>query len=616
MRVLLFIIIISLALSITKHLARCKMTVVARKDTTSVKNIVGSVVKQTNSVGVLLYTLKSKNFRVNKLISSDWARELSAATTLTFLNNFAKHSRYFARKDRTRVGLKGCAIKGCCCLKSAKPIVPQLLASDRILMLVVVPIGMIKKLPLSMLYKQFSCQESSPKVLLLVISNDRKSPKLAWFHSHLNFLFNSGFVNVDVVQVTPRRKVGKRFVSFDYRIVQLDTAKNKIIANSNPNGKVTWFKDKVNNYQARRVEVKLWLNDSYANDMIYHDFLKTLSQIVNITFVPVKRRERINELWYYYSYRYCNLLQNGTNIKLYKITKFFMIAPVIFDSEETSVADIVLLHLLSVALVIASIWIYCLVAKFEWVTWSPTVIFTLIFAGRTERVPLRGAELVVLFFTIAIGFFFAGDLTSGITASAFDRREEVPLANFKDFHEHNITVYLLNDPLKQKSNYFYRDVIDSKIRYVVSGNETFGWFARQMFHFKNVSVSYRDDFLDYYLPKKFIVDNQCGFRVSSLSERADAAVITLRDRDPLVHRASDVFWRYFEANLMIKKYINGARYFTPKHFHPDCYKEAFDIATGNAVYVNSGTMLILVAIGIVVPFIALVIENVLMHMIY
>lgn len=81
----------------------------------------------------------------------------------------------------------------------------------------------------------------------------------------------------------------------------------------------------------------------------------------------------------------------------------------------------------------------------------------------------------------------------------------------------------------------------------------------------------------------------------------------LRDRDPLVHRVSDIFWRYFEENLMMRKYSNRLPQFTPKHIRPDYYKEYFEIVTDSEVTVKTNTLLVPIATGVDVPFVVLLI---------
>lgn len=349
----------------------------------------------------------------NKLIYNNWMRQIGAVTTVSCINSYVKFSKYFARRDKRR-DIKSCGIKNCRCLNSLKPKVPQILASDRIMIIVFVPISFYAKVPLDY-YTKLSIPQSAPKILFVLITNNKLRTKN---YSWMNFAFERGYVNFDLLEVSPKTKIGKRVLNFDHRIVQLDTLANKVTIKPH-NRKITWFKDKVKNYQKRKIMV---------------------------------------------------------------------------------------------------------------------------------------------------------------------------------------------DPKRAKSN-FYEEIIRSKVKYTCFSKKPLAWYLLRIFKFKNFLFTQRDDHVEYWLPKKFIIKNNCGFRISSLSEQVYASVIVLRNRDAMLHRASDLFWRYFEANLALKKnIISSGKSFPLKHIHSDCYKLEFEIFVDEDFGVRSEMLLTIIAIGCFGSIIGLSVE--------
>lgn len=578
----------------------CRRITATKKDIV-VRNIVRSVLRQTRSTGVLVLHVNSTRVANNQLIYSTWMRELAAVTTVATLNNFTRpYTRYFGTKNRTKE-MTRCTLKNCYCLGLPKPLVPEVVATDRVLFVVILPVALQSCIPVNFFYFM-SAFESAPKVLFVIISDKKFHVKV--HYNVLNGGFDQGYVNFDVVEVTPRRRIGKRAIQFNYRIVQLDTAANRVTESYYNNRKTRWFKDKVSNYQARKIKVLVEYKGGFANDPFYYDFLKTLGQMANITFVSVNRIDpKFCETWVYYDSVFCSMFQGCTYVKLYRTPKLLMVVPVIFESVEVSVEEIVMLHSLVLSCILMVFLTYAFIARFDRENWPPTTVFILIFGGPTGRMPLTKAEIAALFCTIAIGFFFAGDLVSGLSANAFEQKLEIELNTFEDLQRHNVTVSLLYDPKATKSN-FYQEILRTKVKYDCSLKYyTFEQsIMHSMFTFKNLSFSRRDDILEHWLPQRFVVRNKYGFRVSSLSEQAFASVIVLRPRDPLVHRASDIFWRYFETNLLVKRHWNTTYRFHPKRLHPEFFKESLGIPDDDEdVDVDRDLLLVLILTGSLRP---------------
>lgn len=118
-----------------------------------------------------------------------------------------------------------------------------------------------------------------------------------------------------------------------------------------------------------------------------------------------------------------------------------------------------------------------------------------------------------------IGFLFAGDLVSGLTASAFEETEEIELQTFEDLRKFNVTLHLIHDPMKTEYD-FYQAILKSKVKYKVGTHpSTFDYLLMRILKFKNIAFSAREGFLDYNCRQKFVVNNKCGYRVSSFSEK-------------------------------------------------------------------------------------------------
>lgn len=568
------------------------------------RNIVRDVVRKTNSSGVLLFHVNYAKVPNDKLLYNEWMRAMAGVTTVTSINSFANSKRYFAWKDRSK-GFRRCGIKKCFCLKSERPINLEILANDRVMLIIICPSVLDSKVS-SHYFTPLSASESSPKVLYVMLTRDKFNATT--YRNAFNFMFDKGYVNYELLEVSEKskNKIGKRLVRLNYRIVQFDTATSR--ASIKPySRKIVWFKDKVKNYQARKITVKMKWKNGYSNDPVYYDFLKTLSQAVNVTFAPVRGTEDSREIWWYYGDNFCPMLGANTNVKVLKMIKLVLVIPVIFRSSEVSAHQIVMHHLLVVLMIILTFWLLSVLAKFDRENWPPATIFIMIFGGPTARMPLTKPEIVALFCAILVGFFFAGDLVTGLTASAFEQEVEVPLNTFEDLQRHNVTIFLIYDPRTSNSE-FYLEILKSKVKYNVSPIKHVYWYFSRMFKYKNVTFSRVDDYLEYWLSQRFIVKDICGFRISTLSERIYPLVIALRNRDALLHRVSDIFWRYQEANLAIKRHIKSSNVFTLKRMHPDYFKELFQIDDDQQDVDVKLILLNLIVTGTVGPIIALTIE--------
>lgn len=236
-----------------------------------VREIVRSVVGKTKSEGIQVIHVNSKKVINNKFVHDNWMRVIAAFTTVASVNSFKNDSRYFSVKDRTK-GMTPCGIKNCHCLNYSKPTVPQILASDRIMIIAIVPFALFKNVKFDF-FNSLSCSESSPKILLILVAD--KKLRARYYRSTMNLAFDRRFVNLDIVEVTPKRKIRRRAITFDHRIVQFDPASSRVTIRPYSRKTTSWFKDKVQNYQARKVTVYLLNKEEFAKDPYYYDLLKT-----------------------------------------------------------------------------------------------------------------------------------------------------------------------------------------------------------------------------------------------------------------------------------------------------------------------------------------------------
>lgn len=86
-----------------------------------------------------------------------------------------------------------------------------------------------------------SCSKSSPKILFIVIAKHKLNVKKN-YHSWMNYMFDNGHVNFEIVEVSPRHRIKKKIISYDHRIVQFDPSANKVSIKPY-NRKIAWFKD-------------------------------------------------------------------------------------------------------------------------------------------------------------------------------------------------------------------------------------------------------------------------------------------------------------------------------------------------------------------------------------
>lgn len=530
------------------------------------------VVKRSNQIEKILQDIRQRH-RINDFLTMNEQRVKNpiiqqvhdAISKQILLNSTCASlcppfdvSRYLVQENRLRKHLPPCTTD-CPCMKQTFHSSAQLPATDRVLLVCVLKtfdkkVSDVLHRLVKVMYNAFATAQSTPKMLCITILNR----KFRGYKSMLSKIFygpdkkHQVYLNVDVLQISLKRG-SKR--DFEFNVYQFDPFARRFLVKKWKSG-FNWFPDKLSNCHGHEL-YKDRGGDSPMTERISpfpdDNGWKLINKMLNIS--VKNRKTKHYRMWIEESNGVCGFFAQQTQTKPTSYFKLRIFVPVIYDELVTSNWTTIILNLLTIATIVFVFWLFPHLCHFDSISWSTTEIFQLILGGSTSRLQMVNAQVTFFLCAVMAGFFFGGELTSGLASTVIKQEVERQLETFKDLRDNNITVYLMMDPKSSKSGRSSDKefILKSRVNYVpltsICVKDWRRLFAETLIH-RNVSFSSAVDLVGLSVPEVMIIDDKLRARKSNIVELIMMASGEMHYRnDPFLHRLSDVMWRMGECGI-------------------------------------------------------------------
>lgn len=500
-------------------------------------------------------------------VRNEFLHQIGKNSTVTSVSNAYQKASRLAKKNFHKLSRHiRVSEKNCLCNSRDYYEQQRVIATDKTLIVYILSISKLQSTNIPQMYAlmhtinmAFASPQSTPKVLLVFVTKQKFKQYDSMLHALFRGTSEDKFVmllNINILEISPKRKT-KFGVAFDYNVFQLNPFTRKFAKGQWKSG-FKWYPDKLQNCKKFKLNVKDIKQLEYipnAHFLPNRDGWVTISKIMNITI-----RFRNNE-----DDRNCWLICTDDLIfgsKIFAISKpitFYRsrtLVPVIYDITPKSNVTTILLHLLVTAFIVAIFWFFAWLYHFDFITWSTTEIFKLIFGGSTARIITRPAEVALFLCIITAGFFFGGELISGLTTSAIDEETPRIIESLEDLKQNNVTFAYCSAkkmPKNCKCNGFGA-LLSSGVNLTYVGQLTpknLFSILRNVVRYQNTSLSlFNLDLLGPIMPETITIKDKLLAKKADIPEAFKMySYVSTKVNDPFIHRISDIIQRYGECRV-------------------------------------------------------------------
>lgn len=240
----------------------------------------------------------------------------------------------------------------------------------------------------------------------------------------------------------------------------------------------------------------------------------------------------------------------------------FYIIPTLYDDIENKSYTVPVLNLIVICIIVMTFKFYSKYFHFDSLTWHPIVAFSMIIGVSNTRDPVRFGETIVFMSLISVGFFFGGDLISGLFEVKFVQRIERKMETVDDVTKNNVTFIFFHSSEKQGlqgfSNVKWKRGLRNRNMYM------------NMLLYKNGTVPWLGALAGLPCPERFMINREVYAEQSKTKHSSSAEFrYVLPCNCPWLHQMNYNLLKYYENHFEKTQEMNVLQFYLKNHVIKD-----------------------------------------------
>lgn len=519
----------------------------------------------------------AKSTKVSELLLSKIAKDMSIVILSCKLSSLSvKFPRIEFNKRNNS--------KYCKCREQTR--ILNFATQNTLFVYVYAPAGDDKPAPdgLALLYKAIAMSTSLPKLLLVAVTRST-------LHRHYRTTFaslaNDGIVDAQVLEISDL-KSKRKIKGHSHRFtVHTCNPFSKVCKSGKLTRGVRWFESKpLSNIHGHTIE------SSYKGRFEKSQKLRTNRISNRREFIEVDRLGETNEVAMFmqttmnFTFQRVNSSHGGAHFHfpmknvfvVYRNSQIYLrpiefnvkqlYTPVINDLVSQASAINFGLHFVLLGAALLMLYIFSVFGTFDKRLWAPMSIVRSLLGLTNSQNPKSNGERALYYLVIVCGFFFAIEMSQGVTDFLVPEEVERKFDNFDDLRNNNLTIILMRGPrqrgLFREFGQYKNAWETSRVNCTVCKRTSYSdsvkemQLINEMMHHKNtcVSVSFSPNNVKKYGPSVRLDFEVLGRR-SCLTEEVCIVSYFLQPYSPFYERLSSLYWQFKEKgfdNFHLLKY--------------------------------------------------------------